>query len=708
MSEAYASPGTHPDLTALFAERAARTPDAPALIDGDQFLTYRQLLSSAQHLAAHLAHNGVRPGEPVALLTRRSARTVVAQLALWWAGAVCVPLDPAHPMARTRAVLADSGAVLTVGDGDLLDASGVSGPRLSLPAGALPYDTGHDDGASPLPGLPGPGPDATAFIMFTSGSTGRPKGVAVRHRAIASLVTEPSYVTVGPRDRVLLHSPATFDASTFEVWVALAAGAAVVVCPADRPSFEDLARTVERHSVTVAFFTTALFHQLAARRSRVFALLRSVVVGGEALSVQHAASVLGAHPWLELVNGYGPTETTTFATAHRVTDADLKGPMPVGRPIAGASAHVLDEDGGAMAAGVVGELWIGGTRLAAGYVGQPALTAERFVEFPGLGRLYRTGDLASVRADGVLDFHGRADDQVKVRGHRVEPGEVEHALRELPGVEDAAVTVRRAARDDVRLAGFVVLRAGAADTAALRSALAERLPEYLVPDELTAVDRLPLTASGKVDRGALAGRGPVPVPGAEHGTERGAAHGPEHDAALGTELIPDTGDATDTRAATGPTGTLTDAGPGSSDPSTPVPACADPDTSAPAPSGPVAPDPVTPSPATAVAPGTPPPLTPLQAVVAEVWERSLGCAVGSSDDDFLALGGHSLLALVVIDDLREDLGVELTPAEFFAAPTVAGHAALVERALLAAHGDPHPAPAPSPAHHDAPEHTDVP
>ncbi|GAA3487403.1 non-ribosomal peptide synthetase [Streptomyces cremeus] len=683
MSEAYASPGTPPDLTALFAERAARTPDAPALIDGDCFLTYRQLLCASRNLAAHLAHHGVRSGEPVALLTRRSARTVVAQLALWWAGAVCVPLDPAHPQARTRAVLADSGAVLTVGDGDLLDASGVSGPRLPLPAGALSYDTLHDDVSSPLPG---PVPDATAFIMFTSGSTGRPKGVAVRHRAVASLVTEPSYVTVGPRDRVLLHSPATFDASTFEVWLALAAGAAVVVCPADRPSFEDLARTVERHSVTVAFLTTALFHQLAARRSRIFALLRSVVVGGEALSVQHAGSVLGTYPWLELVNGYGPTETTTFATAHRVTDADLKGPMPVGRPIAGASAHVLDEDGGAVATGAVGELWIGGSRLAAGYVGQPALTAERFVELPGLGRLYRTGDLASVRADGVLDFHGRADDQVKVRGHRVEPGEVEHALRELPGVEDAAVTVRRAARDDVRLAGFVVLRAGAADTAALRGALAERLPEYLVPDELTAVDRLPLTASGKVDRGALAGRGPAPA--SEHSTERGAAHeterGPERDVAHGAGPIPDMGEPAGARTATGLV---------SSDPGALAPGSSGPDT---------------PDPAAAVTPGAPLPLTPLQAVVAEVWERSLGCAVGSSDDDFLALGGHSLLALVVIDDLREDLGVELTPAEFFAAPTVAGHAALVERALLAAHGDPHPAPAPSSAHHDAPEHTDVP
>ncbi|MFI0977346.1 amino acid adenylation domain-containing protein [Streptomyces sp. NPDC021093] len=625
----------HPDLTALLAHRAELTPDALALVDGEATWTYRQLVSAARGLAVHLQKGGVGPGDPVALLMRRSARAVVAQLALWWAGAVCVPLDPAHPRARTEAMIADSGAVLTVGDGELLESAEVAGPRLVVGSDLPSYD-----GSTPLAGVAG---DAAAFLMFTSGSTGRPKGVAVRHRAVAELVTDPAYVTVTARDRVLLHSPATFDASTFEVWVALANGAAVVVCPADRPSFEDLVREVERHGVTVAFFTTALFHQLAARRSRVFALLRSVVVGGETLSALHARSVLREFPWLELVNGYGPTETTTFATAHRVTAADGEGPMPVGRPIAGATAHVLDEDGRTVATGERGELWIGGTRLARGYVGQPELTAERFVAHADLGTLYRTGDLASVRPDGVLDFHGRTDDQVKVRGHRIEPGEIEHVLRSLPEVDDAAVTVRRPAPDDARLAAFVVAEAGAApDQESLRSALAGLLPAHLVPDELTVVERLPLTTTGKVDRRALAALDPAAE--SQAGTARSA-----------------------------------------------------------------------------------PPLTPLQEAVAEVWARSLGCEVTSPEDDFLALGGHSLLALVVTDDLREDLGVELSLADFFASPTVAGHAALVERALLAAHTDLHPLPQASvppqasalpqaspPAqpsslsHPDAPEHPDVP
>ncbi|MFE1174078.1 amino acid adenylation domain-containing protein [Streptomyces sp. NPDC058773] len=588
-------------LPALVARHAARTPHALAVADGDTTLTYEQLVVSGRALAGFLRTHGVGAGDAVALLMPRSARTVVAQLALWWAGAVCVPLDPAHPRARSEALAAEAGATLTVGDSKLLESAELSGPTLALPGEPLVADA-H------LPAVE-PGPDAAAFIMFTSGSTGRPKGVAVPHHAIAELVSAPGYLTLTARDRVLFHSPMTFDASTFEVWGALANGAAVVVCTAERPSLEDLARHAERHGVTVAFFTTALFHQLAGRRSRIFSVLRTVIVGGEALSAHHARAVLRAFPWLELVNGYGPTEAATFTTTHRVTDADCDGPLPIGRPIAGAAVHLLDATGGPAGDGETGELWIGGSRLAHGYTGQPELTAERFVHHPELGRLYRTGDLASRRPDGLLDFHGRTDDQVKVRGFRIEPAEIEHALRERPEVADAAVTVHRPSPDDARLAAFVVAAAGPVPRPDdLRDRLAAVLPAHLVPDEVQWVDALPLTPSGKVDRRAL------------------------------TDLV------------------------------------------------------------TADAPGAPAgPLGPLEQAVAEIWSRSLGREVTRADADFLALGGHSLLALAVTDDLREELGVELTLADFFAAPTVAGHAALVERALLALHSDLHPG---------APEDTD--
>ncbi|WP_405427432.1 amino acid adenylation domain-containing protein [Streptomyces erythrochromogenes] len=591
-----AAPDPATSLPALVARHAELTPDALAVVDGDTTLTYGRLLRAGHALAARLRDHGVARGDRVALLTMRSHRTVVAQLGLWLAGAVCVPLDPAQPRPRTEAMIADAEVTLTVGDAKLLDAAAFPGPVLALPE--EPLTSGRP--------VDGSDPDSPAFIMFTSGSTGRPKGVLVPHRAIAELVTAPDYVTLTGRDRVLFHSPMTFDASTFEVWVALANGAAVVVCTEQRPSLEDLARHVEQHGVTVAFFTTALFHQLAARRSRVFAQLRSVVVGGEAMAAAQAREVLTAFPWLELVNGYGPTETTTFATAHRVTARDCEAQIPIGRPICGATAHVLDAAGHPVADGERGELWVGGSRLAHGYTGLPELTAEKFVEHPAAGgRLYRTGDIASLRPDGILQFHGRNDDQVKVRGFRIEPAEVEHALREQPDVDDAAVTVDGAGTPEARLVAFVVAAPGPVPAgSALRERLAAALPAHLVPDAVTVLERLPLTPAGKVDRRALTARAPT--------AESGPADGPAA------------------------------------------------------------------------------PMTPLEQAVADVWGQALGIEVTSADAEFLLLGGHSLMALVVTEDLREELGVEIPLADFFAAPTVAAQAALVEDALLAAHRDLHP------------------
>ncbi|WP_405445525.1 amino acid adenylation domain-containing protein [Streptomyces erythrochromogenes] len=591
-----ANPQPAATLPALVARHAELTPDALAVVDGDTTLTYGRLLRAGHALAARLRDHGVARGDRVALLTTRSHRTVVAQLGLWLAGAVCVPLDPAQPRPRTEAVIADAEVTLTVGDAKLLDAAAFPGPVLALPE--EPLTSGRP--------VDGSDPDSPAFIMFTSGSTGRPKGVLVPHRAIAELVTAPDYVTLTGRDRVLFHSPMTFDASTFEVWVALANGAAVVVCTEQRPSLEDLARHVEQHGVTVAFFTTALFHQLAARRSRVFAQLRSVVVGGEAMAAAQAREVLTAFPWLELVNGYGPTETTTFATAHRVTARDCEAQIPIGRPICGATAHVLDAEGHPVADGERGELWVGGSRLAHGYTGLPELTAEKFVEHPAAGgRLYRTGDIASLRPDGILQFHGRNDDQVKVRGFRIEPAEVEHALREQPDVDDAAVTVDGAGTPEARLVAFVVAAPGPVPAgSALRERLTAALPAHLVPDAVTVLERLPLTPAGKVDRRALTARA--------HTAESGPADEPAA------------------------------------------------------------------------------PMTPLEQAVADVWGQALGIEVTSADAEFLLLGGHSLMALVVTEDLREELGVEIPLADFFAAPTVAAQATLVEDALLAAHRDLHP------------------
>ncbi|NGO71713.1 non-ribosomal peptide synthetase [Streptomyces boncukensis] len=588
-------------LMARVAAHARRTPDALAVLDGDTALTYGQLALSAARLAGELRKRGVAEGTAVGLLLPHAARTVVAQLAVWWAGGHSVPLDPGYPRPRLSAMLSGASVALTVGDKGALEAAGIPGAEaFALPAGWEPASA--DAGPAVYEG-PEHADDTLAYVMYTSGSTGRPKAVGLTRRGIAQLVTEPDYVTVTPRDRVLCHSPLAFDASAFETWVALANGAAVAVSTGGRGSLDGLARDAERLGATVGFLTTALFHQLADRRSPLFGLLRTVVVGGEPLSARHARTVLRAHPWLELVNGYGPTEATTFATAHRVTDADCDGPVPLGRPIAGAVAEVRGEDGTPLPPGGTGELWLGGPRLAVGYLGQPELTAERFPG-AGEGRRYRTGDLVSAGPDGVLRFHGRADDQVKVRGYRIEPGEIEHALRRHPRIADAAVVVRRPAPDDARLTAFVVPGDGAPPphAAELRDRLSAELPPHLVPNSWQPVDELPLTATGKVDRARLAAR--PPTASEESGEEQSA---PEQ--------------------------------------------------------------------------GAPEALSPLQRVVADAWSRVLGAGVAAPDADFLALGGHSLLALAVVEDLREDLGVELSLNAFFAAPTVADQAVLVERAL---------------------------
>ncbi|MBO1420080.1 non-ribosomal peptide synthetase, partial [Streptomyces sp. FH025] len=511
--------------------------------------------------------------------------------AVWRAGGHVLPLDPAHPRPRIAEMTADADARLVLGDKGLLAEAGLPEERTLV---LTEYGTEATGGAVPDAAEP----DATALLYYTSGSTGRPKGVLVPHGAIADLVTAPDGVDLGPRDRMLVHSTVSFDAATFELWAPLVRGAALAVSPAERPTVEELVRDVERFGVTTVFLTTALFHHLAARQSRIFGVLRTVVVGGEALSAEHTGAVLRAFPWLELLNGYGPTEATTFTTVHPVTPADCEpGPVPIGRPFGGARTLVLDPELAPVAPGTVGELWIAGERLAQGYLNRPELTAERFRELPDGSLAYRSGDLVSQRPDGALEFHGRTDDQVKVRGFRIEPGEVEHALLQLPEIAEAAVVVRRAGQPDAALTACVVLAEGARpSTETLRTRLAGRLPAHLVPTAWTVLDALPLNTSGKVDRRALA-------------------------------------DAADPTA---------------------EPAAAEAE------------------------------LTPIQQVVADAWSRALERPITDPAADFLAEGGHSLVAMWIVDDLREDLGVELSLADFLGHPTVAAQAELLERALLGA------------------------
>ncbi|HEU0054645.1 MAG TPA: amino acid adenylation domain-containing protein, partial [Longimicrobium sp.] len=487
-----------------------RAPDAVALRLDEGAVTYRALNVRANRIAHHLRAAGVGPESRVGVSLERSADLVAALLAVLKAGGAYVPLDPRYPADRLRFMVEDAGvdAVVTVDPAFTATWSGAARiVCLACEREAI--------AARPKENLPVEvAPEGLAYVIYTSGSTGRPKGVAVEHRAVAGLVTGQEYARFGPGEVILQLVPAAFDVSTFEVWGPLANGGTIAVHPAGIPDPERVGDFLTRHGVTTAWLTAGLFHQVVDAGAPGLGGLRRLLAGGEALSPAHVARAQELLPQTVLVDGYGPTETTTFACCH-VVRGDEEGAIPVGRPIAGARAYVLDAAMRPVPVGVPGELYLGGGGVARGYVGAPAPTAEKFVPDPWSpgGRLYRTGDRARWNRRGEVEFLGRMDRQVKVRGFRVEPGEVETVLRAHPAVADAVVDVWGEG-DARRLAAWVVAAGGAPLTAdALRAHAAERLPGHLVPSAFAVIDELPLTHNGKVDRRAL----PAPELGAGDG-----------------------------------------------------------------------------------------------------------------------------------------------------------------------------------------------
>ncbi|GAA0446975.1 hypothetical protein GCM10009544_07250 [Streptomyces stramineus] len=452
-------PATLPDT---FAHQARLTPGATALICGDTALTYRELDERAGDLARRLLAAGTGPGDTVAVLMQRSAELVVSVLGIVKSGGCYVPLDPRQPAARLDWVLEQTGArVLLTSGAHPEPAAGTGRQVLSVTLDA-PAPGGH--GATPSPGAPSsPGipaePRQLAYVMFTSGSTGTPKGVAVTHENVVGLARDQAW-RGGAHDRVLLHSPHAFDASTYELWVPLLRGGTVVVAPPGELDARGIASAVTDAGITGLWVTAGLFSVLAEEDPGCFRGAREVWTGGDAVSPAAVRRVLRACPDTAVVNGYGPTETTTFATCHRVADPGGLGTVvPIGAPMAGMRTEVLDGRLRPVSPGEVGELYVGGSGLARGYWKRPGLTAERFVADP-LGepgaRLFRTGDLVRSGPEGLLEFVGRSDDQVKIRGFRVEPGEVEAVLAGHPGVARAAVVVREDRPGHKRLVGYVV------------------------------------------------------------------------------------------------------------------------------------------------------------------------------------------------------------------------------------------------------------
>ncbi len=517
----------------LWAQQVQRSPAAVALQFAEHQLSYRELDRRANALAHRLRALGVGPESLVGVCAQRSLELVVGLLAILKAGGAYVPLDPDSPKERlqfmlqeagVKVLLAQTAALATVED--LIAAAPTSADAAALarnvvvvrlepnpPPVSPECDSAPPDSASP---------DDLAYVSFTSGSTGQLKAVAVPHRGVVRLVKNTDYLQFTPDQVFLQLAPVAFDASTLELWGPLLNGGRLVMFPPHVPSLTELGAFIQRHKITTLWLTAGLFHAMVEEQIEALKGVRELLAGGDVLSVAHVRKVLEQVPSCRLVNGYGPTENTTFTCCHTLTRlAPEDRSVPIGRPIANTRVYVLDDHQQPVPVGIPGELYAGGDGLARGYLNRPDLTAERFLPDPfspdRAARLYRTGDQVRWRADGVLEFLGRLDAQVKISGFRVELGEIEARLAEHPEVRACVVVAHTVASGDKRLAAYIVPAEGKAPpAAALQAFLRPTLPPHLVPASFTTLAALPLTPNGKVDRRALPppdlSRAPTPEP----------------------------------------------------------------------------------------------------------------------------------------------------------------------------------------------------
>lgn len=481
----------------LFEKEVEQNPDAIALVYVDQQLTYRELNTRAGQLAGHLHALGAGPEIRVGLCVERSLEMMIGMIGILKAGGVYVPLDAEYPTERIAFMLSDSAISMIVTQEKFRSRFNSTGALL----------VSLDGDRRLISTVSGAGTQAgnTAYVMYTSGSTGRPKGVCITQRSIVRLVKNTNYAQLSGDEVFLQFAPISFDASTLEIWGSLLNSARLVIHPAGDASLEELADVLQRYEVTTLWLTGGLFQQMVEFKVESLRGLRQLLAGGEALSVPHVRRVLGEN--VKLINGYGPTENTTFTCCFPMDHATPLGlSVPIGRPIANTQVYLLDHNLEIVPAGVPGELHAGGDGLAWGYLNLPDLTAATFVPNPhGAApgsRLYKTGDLARYRGNGTLEFIGRLDHQVKLRGFRLEPEEIAAVLKEHPSVREAVVIVRETSTRDKQLVAYFVPNSFCPEPE-LKSYLKNRLPGYMVPAAFVRLAELPLTANGKIDRASL-------------------------------------------------------------------------------------------------------------------------------------------------------------------------------------------------------------
>lgn len=483
----------------LFLETARRFPSHVALSSGKRSLTYFQLHAEASLLALRLRASGVVPGSFVAICARPSPEMIVGFLAILLAGGCCVPLDPAYPAERFATLLAESRAEVCVATAGCEDHYP---PVWREKLIAIPL-TGKATTPIELPEITLTA-EHPAHLLFTSGSTGQPKGVLLPHRGVVRLVRNQNFISITPDDVFLQAAPVFFDASLLEIWGPLLNGGRLILLP-DGPGLAEIAAAVQDHGVTTLWLTSGLFQLMMDENPGSLKGLRYLLAGGDVLSPLHVRMALETLPGTTLINGYGPTENTTFTTCHPITLADLAKPtIPIGKPISNTTVHLLDSRLRPVPVGIPGELFTGGDGLALGYHADPELTAAKFITHPDYGRIYRTGDLCRRTQDGTLEFIGRRDQQVKLRGFRIELGEIESILTSHPAVRQAKVAVRGISSDTKRILAWVVADLDCpVVTDELNHFLADRLPAFMRPEVIAIIEAFPLNANGKIQLNAL-------------------------------------------------------------------------------------------------------------------------------------------------------------------------------------------------------------